>query len=489
MMMRIALLGITHETNTFSPIVTDLAKFEADGSLVGHQIIEKHGDARTMLAGFLSVGDLPDVTVVPLAWAWANPSGTVTADAFEALCAQQLGLLADGGPWDAVFMAQHGAGVAEGHPDLDAEFVRRVRAAVGDRVPIGVALDMHSNVSAGIAEPATVIVGFLTNPHVDAFETARRCAQLTIAVARGAHPPAIAVRRVDAAISILRQATHDEPMAGIVARARAIQDRPGVLSVSVFEGYPYADVEDMGMSCLVVGDAEVVDAYADELADHIWAQRDEFVGSAVPPAEAVEVRSDDGPVVLLDVGDNIGGGGDGRSTTILAELRRARVGRTVTILHDPAAAAAAAAAGSGNRVVTPAGRPQRPGDEVMTLDGTVLSITDGRYEDAASPHAGYRYFDSGLTCAIELDDEDVVVVTSKLVLPITLEQLRAVGVEPTGRRAIVAKGVQSPQPAYGPIAGALVLVDTPGVTTSDLSSLDYRHRRRPLHPFERRESA
>jgi microcystin degradation protein MlrC len=49
---------------------------------------------------------------------------------------------------------------------------------------------------------------------------------------------------------------------------------------------------------------------------------------------------------------------------------------------------------------------------------------------------------------------------------------------------VVAKGVVSPRPAYEPIAAQVVLVNTPGVTTSDLSRFTYRRRRRPLYPFE-----
>jgi microcystin degradation protein MlrC len=50
---------------------------------------------------------------------------------------------------------------------------------------------------------------------------------------------------------------------------------------------------------------------------------------------------------------------------------------------------------------------------------------------------------------------------------------------------VVTKGVVSPRPAYAPIAAEIILVDTPGVTTADLSPFSYHRRRRPLYPFER----
>ena len=49
---------------------------------------------------------------------------------------------------------------------------------------------------------------------------------------------------------------------------------------------------------------------------------------------------------------------------------------------------------------------------------------------------------------------------------------------------VIAKGVVSPRAAYEPIAAEIVLADTPGLTTADLSTFDYHRRRRPLFPFE-----
>ena len=62
--------------------------------------------------------------------------------------------------------------------------------------------------------------------------------------------------------------------------------------------------------------------------------------------------------------------------------------------------------------------------------------------------------------------------------PVTL------GIRPEGYKIVIAKGVQSPRPAYEPIAAEIILANTPGVTTADLSFFEYRHRRRPLYPFE-----
>ncbi len=218
---------------------------------------------------------------MPLIWAWANPSGIVTAAAFDAIMTEMLDLLREQGPWDAVLLAQHGAMVSEEHRDADAEVVRRVRELVGD-IPIGVAVDLHANVSAELVAESTAVVGFLTNPHVDARIRAAECADVIVRTVRGEVHPVTAYRSIPAVINILRHATAELPMSGLIAAATELAQRPGILSVSVLEGYPWADAAQMGMSCLVIadGDPDLAEREVDRLAKLIWSERGEFQGSA-----------------------------------------------------------------------------------------------------------------------------------------------------------------------------------------------------------------
>ena len=65
-----------------------------------------------------------------------------------------------------------------------------------------------------------------------------------------------------------------------------------------------------------------------------------------------------------------------------------------------------------------------------------------------------------------------------------VHDMRAMGIHPETYRIVVAKGVASPRPAYQPIAGEVILVNTPGVASADLSNFAYHRRRIPLYPFE-----
>ena len=66
-----------------------------------------------------------------------------------------------------MLLALHGAAVAEHQPAADGEIIERVRRPVGDEVVVGVALDMHANVSERMVNNSTLINAYLTDSRVD----------------------------------------------------------------------------------------------------------------------------------------------------------------------------------------------------------------------------------------------------------------------------------------------------------------------------------
>jgi microcystin degradation protein MlrC len=190
-------------------------------------------------------------------------------------------------------------------------------------------------------------------------------------------------------------------------------------------------------------------------------------------------------VVLLDVGDNIGGGGPADSTVLLAEARRLGVRSYLQTLYDPGAVAACVAAGVRSEVtLRVGGKTDRQHGDPVEVSGRIRLIADGRYEEPAPTHGGTRFFDAGPTAVLQTTHEHTLVLTSRRVGNTSLQQMRSIGIRPEAMRVIVAKGVVSPRAAYAPIAAELIPVDTPGVTAADLSRFTFRHRRRPLWPFE-----
>ena len=78
-----------------------------------------------------------------------------------------------------------------------------------------------------------------------------------------------------------------------------------------------------------------------------------------------------------------------------------------------------------------------------------------------------RNFDGGRTAAVKLDSGQTVILTSKRVMPLSIETLATVGLTPASFKAIVAKGVHSPLAGYLPHVADVIRVDTPGVTSAD----------------------
>ena len=484
--MRLALLGVIHETNTFSRVPATYDSFEITR---GDEIVRRYGESEVTAAGFLRAADSFDCQVVPLLHATTGPIGTITRDAFDRIVGEMLGLLNDNGPWDGVLLSQHGAAVSEDYPDVDGEVAARVRSLVGPDVPVGMTMDLHGNLTQKMIDNTTATVLYRSNPHLDASLRALECAEIIVRTIKREVRPAQALEMPPLVINIVKQFTGEEPMRSFIQDANEVISRPGMLSASVAEGYPYADVEQMGMGFLAISDGDPVAARdgARWMAERAWTRREELVADVPSPEEALRTAAaeDRGPVVLMDVGDNVGGGSSADSTVLLAEAKRLGIGDYLQTLYDPEAVSECVAAGAGSEVtLRVGGKTDDMHGSPVEVTGRVRLISDGKYEDPAPTHGGWRHYDDGTRVVLETTDDHTLVLTSRRTGNTTRQQMYSAGIRPEDKKIVVAKGVVSPRPAYEPIAARIILVNTPGVTTSDLSFFEYRRRRRPLYPFE-----
>jgi microcystin degradation protein MlrC len=521
--MRFAILGISHETNTFSRVPADYSQFEKSHMLRGTDIVRHFGQASYTVSGYLEACGELGVEAVPLMYATTGPIGTITRDAYDRISSEMLGMLQKQGPWDAVLIANHGAAVAEHHPDMDGEFCRAVREIVGPKMPVGVTLDMHANVSAQVVKNTTVCVVWRTNPHLDPKLRGKKTAQLIHRTVKGEIRPVQHIETPPLVVNIVRQFTGELPMKALVDDAVEANRRPKILDTSVAEGYPYADVAQMGMAFVAIadGDQKAAQDAARWMAERAWARREElnrpipgirealkmaqerYAGprprgeedpapSDGSPLMALDTHSPStgsgrrrGPIVLMDVGDNIGGGSSADSTHILHEARAMGVKSLLQSLYDPEAVQACVKAGVGaNVTLDVGGKTDDMHGKPIKVTGTVRILADGKFEETLPNHGGGRYFDQGTVARVDTADGWTLVLTSRRFGNTARHQHYSIGIRPEEYQVVVAKGVVSPRPAYQPIAGEIILVNTPGVTTADLSTFNYRRRRRPLYPFE-----
>jgi microcystin degradation protein MlrC len=112
--MKILTGMISHETNIFSNIVTDMKKFEERTLLRGKEGLDFYLGTRSPIGGFIDASRAYGFQLVPTIFASASPSGKVTDEAFEALLGEVLrGGQGRIGDLDGVLLHLHGAGVTE----------------------------------------------------------------------------------------------------------------------------------------------------------------------------------------------------------------------------------------------------------------------------------------------------------------------------------------------------------------------------------------
>ncbi|VTT99753.1 Uncharacterized protein OS=Singulisphaera acidiphila (strain ATCC BAA-1392 / DSM 18658 / VKM B-2454 / MOB10) GN=Sinac_5999 PE=4 SV=1: DUF1485: MlrC_C [Gemmataceae bacterium] len=485
--MRIAIGGFMHESNTFAPLPADRERF-LEGSLTyGSAMVPTWKDAHHEVGGFIGAAGKFGFEAVPLGMAWATPSGPVTDEFFEHFCdALTTGVRI--AKADGVLVALHGAMVTPKYPAADTEIVRRLRGAAGPGKPLAVTLDYHANVCPDLAKYADIVVGYQTYPHVDQRQRGLVAAELLTRAVKKEIAPLTVVAALPLFINLLGQDTSRPPMSELMAKARDAEKRAGVLSVSMMAGFPYADVPDAGATVIAVGDGkrEQAQAVADDLAAAMWAVREQLNVPSPDPAAAVTqaIASTNTPVLLIDLGDNIGGGSAGDGTVLLAELLAQHAKRFVVVLHAPAAVAAAKQAGIGGAFEgLVGGAVDRLHGEPVAVKGSVRSLHDGKWVEVEPRHGGRRANDQGHTAVIDLHDGNVLVLNSLRTPPFSLGQLTSLGVDPSAAHTIVVKAAVAYRAAYGPIAGEIIPVDTPGLTAINPARFTYTRIKRPTYPL------
>src|SRR6185295_6565235 len=81
--VRIAIAGFMHESNTFNPLRTDRAAFQAQCLTFGPELVNEWREAHHEVGGYLQAATELGFEAIPLLMGWATPAGPVTADVFN----------------------------------------------------------------------------------------------------------------------------------------------------------------------------------------------------------------------------------------------------------------------------------------------------------------------------------------------------------------------------------------------------------------------
>ena len=485
--MKIAVSGILHETQTSLPGLTDRGDFELK-TWRGEDLVESHRDTNTSIGGAIRTLEGAGAELIPLVYTAGGVGPTVSDRVYEEYVGEMCrGLSRHRDGLRGVLLSLHGAMVTETREDAETHILRDVRQAVGDDVPIMVALDLHANLSERILDYATAVFGYLSSPHVDAGETGERAARALVAQIEGRARPLAAMKKPGMVIPSLTSATDLHPARCIIDRVAEWQEHPGVIDVSFFFGFAWADVHQLGASAVAVTnrDRQLAARVAEDLAETAWSYREKLcrpgglysVRDGV--ARAIErAKSSTRPILILDHADRMND-----TTFVLRELlEQGAEDAAVPLLHDPVAAEACRQAGAGSTVSLEVGsRSSSRAGGPVPLVGTVEWVGEREYV-GSGPMSRGQVTSHGLT-AIVRSGGVWVQITSLRDSLIDTDPIEQYGYRVEDFKIVVSKSKTHFRAVYEEIVDEIVVVDAPAYSPADLRQHEYRNVPPGIYPI------
>ena len=484
--------GFQHETNTFAPSLADWEAFNRGDAfpayIRGEAMQTQFTGVNIPVGGFIDAAKRHGWQLWPSVWAGASPSSFVTRDAFERIATDLLQdlkqALSQG--VDAVYLDLHGAAVAEHADDAEGELLSRVRALIGENMPLVASLDLHANVTKRMLATADALVAYRTYPHIDMAETGERAAELLQRRLRLGRREALTVHRLPYLISLNAQSTWLQPAKDIYAAIDEI-DKAHHSVLSFCMGFAAADFEECA-PVLWAYAAQPPKAQAAANALHQLAAPPEqwrmvFLEAREAVTQALALAAQHTrPVLIADTQDNPGAGGDSNTTGMLHALLQQGAGQrfpgavALGLMYHPEVAAKAFAAGVGAlidvvlgvSVTTYSGMSDAP----LSARARVVAISDGRCV-LKGPMMRGMTSQLGQSACLEIEGVLVAVVSGKAQL-FDREMLRILGITPEAMKLIVLKSSNHFRADFEPIASKVLVAKAIGPMAADPGDLPWR---------------
>ncbi len=460
--MRIAVGGIHTECSTYSPVLMNVDDFHV-----------MRGDDLTADPYFRFLHDF-DATVAPLLHARAVPGGPLSAETYQTFKAEFLERLEAAKPFDAVYLAMHGAMHVDGMFDAEGDWISAVRAAVGPDMLISVSYDLHGNVSQKIVDQVDIFAAYRTAPHIDVTETMAASYDMLLRAIKTGERPGVLRVPVPLLLPGERSSTEDEPGKSLY-EALPNHENADVWRTDLMIGYVWAD-EPRATACAVVTGTSIAAAETAgcATATAFWDVRDQFrFGPTTGPLNEMldtAATATTSPVILADSGDNPTGGGVGdRGDVLSALIARDWQDALIAGITDKPAVDACFASSTGATVSLKIGASLDPAGGSVTADAQIITLHTGN--TPADRQAVVKI--GGIT----------VVLAAKRRPYHDIADFTLLGLDPKAVALLVVKsGYLSPELA--PIANPNLMALTQGVVNQDIPRLANKHRPKGTVPFD-----
>lgn len=486
--MSVIIGSMRHEVNSFCRKTVDLEEFRHGYLLYGEEIEKELTGKREGESAFLDVLRENNMQAAcTVAAKDASAGGPVTAEAFAHLMQefkQRTAQIAETEGVDAVLLNLHGAMLTEDSDDPEGELVEMIRKIVGEKPPIGVSLDAHAKITKRLVENADIIVGYHTIPHIDAYETSYRVAELVMGMLKGEVHPYMASITIPTLLPVEAENHNFGFYQGMVEKSREYESREGVYSVTCFPGQPWLDYPgNAGSFVTAISDSrEKSETIVREMASLFWERKETCITDKYPIETAVQKGlQEEGPVVLAELGDAPPAGSTGDGNDLLRALLKAepKAPCLVTVV-DPEAVRDAERAGEGNTVRTTVGwkLDQRWGSPIE-IQGEVLKVQRGDFIMAMGDTRGTM----GLSAVIRIG-EIYLIVCEYTFSHYDPNSYRCMGLEPEKAQLVGVKSTEHFRAFYGKLAKDILLADTEGPSMSSFTKFDWKKKGHPIWPLD-----
>ena len=487
MKFRVGVASVIQETNTFSPVVCTWDDFAAQGVFEGAAAGAEFRGTNTEFGGALEELARAGHDGVPLLRAWSMSSGRVTAEALEELLRRLRNAIAAAVPLEGLVLSLHGAMAAEICDSGDLALLRAARAALGEGPPIGVCLDLHANVVDALAREASFVLGYRTYPHTDMAETGVRTARLLLRTLNGEVAP---LTRLAKQPMIVPPESHGAE--GPLGELRRIADErttPPILDIGLFPVQPWLDVRELGFGVTVTSDndASAAEALADDLATLAWEARDSFAVNLLDPAAAIARARETTvrPVLLSESADSPTAGTPADSPAVIrALLDCGRDLRAYATLVDAPAVAECVSAGVSASVSLSVGCTRDPRYHApVALAGRVRSVGSDPFR-LTGPFLRGSEVSMGRFAVVDVGLLSVL-LSERPAYTFDPETFRHAGLQPEEADIVHIRSANLFRAAWAPLTSSSYILDLPGASTPNLSSLEFVRAPRPLYPLDR----
>lgn len=482
--MRIGILGIHQECNTFSPTPTRLEDFHFR---LGADMLDHWRGTRVEIGGFIDVLNRPNIEIVPLLSGWAITQGRILEPDFARMKQMLAESLRAALPLDGMLIALHGAMCAVGADDAEGALLEVVRGMTGPTLPICLTLDLHANVTQRMCSLADAVIGYRTYPHVDLYETATTAGEMLMRILAGDPRPRTILQKVPMIVPGENMQTAYGPFAEVWSYAKSLQT-PEIESYSLFGVQAWLDIQEMGGAVLAVTKRNDGKArqFCRMVGKLFWDLRKDFEVHFPSPEAALKeaLETPDQPVVISESSDSPTAGSPGDSSEMLRALLQTAPGVPATLwLRDEVAVERAEASQVGAKLrLSLGGAYDKINRRPLTVDAEVLRISDGSFVMTGSQYTGMK---TSMGRAAVLQVGAVTVLVSKLpAINIDPQLFRSQGIEPKEKKIVVVKSATAFRNEYKPFAAKILMVDTPGVSTPNIRSIPFRNVSRPVYPLD-----